>query len=290
MPINYRYEFRYDEGDAMFKCLRGHGFAVIKDLLTPEENARLSASVRRTAMPTGKMPEGQTNVYNTTFVEYSPELVEMLRNPRFMTVAKATLPGAELVVHRSACIVRQPGDGGMLWHSDYQYTIRPPSGGSEALNVTPPDRSTPSMWFYLTGCNPTDGGIAIIPDSHRLDWQPPEGYELSHDRRFLRRKGDPKPLLDINVPGAMPVHIGPNDLILFDLATYHGVFPHKGTQTRLSCALVMRDRSLPFTVPWGRTPEAVKLAESVPADLKSYFEDYVGLDHKWRPEPVAAKA
>lgn len=290
MTPDYRYEFRHDEADAMFQCLRAHGFAIIKNIITADENARLSESIRRVAMVDGKLPAGQTNLYNTSFVEHSPELVDMLRHPRFMAVAKASLPGAELTVHRSACIVREPGDGGMLWHSDYSYPIRPPSSASEALNVTPPDRSTPSIWFYLTGCKPSDGGIALIPGSHTLDWQPPEGYELSYDRRFLRKKGDSKPLLDMNIPGAMPVVMGPNDMVLFDLATYHGVFNHQGTQTRLSCALVLRDRALPFTVPWTRPAGAQQLVDSVAADLKPYFNDYVGLDNRWRPEPVAAQA
>ncbi|MCX5658226.1 MAG: phytanoyl-CoA dioxygenase family protein [Planctomycetota bacterium] len=283
MTQTYRYEFRPDEHDDIVHCAKAHGFAIVKQLLPPTMVDQLKTSVIDNLAPGGKLAYAKTNSYQTWFIERSPALRDLIRFRPFMSIAEAVVGDAELTVHRSAAIVRQPGDGGMAWHSDFQYPPHPPRGASEYLNTTPPESRTGSLWFYLTGVNPRDGGIAIIPDSHTIDWQPAPGLQLSPDRRFIHRAGDDKPCLDMNIPGAMAIHAEPGDLIHFNLLTYHGVYNHTGSHLRVSAALNFRRRALSFTAPWPRSTEAQRFIDDTPDDLKPYLRDYLGLDLNWRP-------
>lgn len=289
MQLSYRYEFAPHELDPIKWCLEEHGFAIVKKLLTPELVEALSKSVR-SLMTDDKLPAGTSNLYHTQFVERSPELLSLIRYRPYMDVAEKLLGTRELTVHRSAAIIREPGDNGMQWHSDFCHPTRSPENASAFLNTLEVRDCTPSLWFYLTGCNPTDGGVALIPDSHRPDWQPPRGYELTPNRHGICKAGEPHPTLDMNFPGVLPVRTEPGDMIIFGLVTFHGVHNHRGTQTRLSCALNFRPRSVKFKAPWELTDEARQFLATVPADLREYTEGYVGLNRSWRPKPAVAMA
>lgn len=283
MKPGYRYEFARHELTDIVSCLREHGFSVVKAAIPGTLVERLKASVLDALVPGGKLPEGRTNIYHLCFVEESKVLPELLRYRPYLDIAAAALGTRQMTVHRSAAIIRQPGDGGMQWHSDFQFGLRAPTGASEVLNTTPPGSRAGSMWFYLTGSNPNDGGLSIIPDSHRDGWSPPAGFELSPDKRSIRKAGEPHPTLDMDIPGAMPVFVEPGDLLLFDLVTYHGVYKHRGSQYRLSASLGMRRTDSGFKAPWGRTESARQLHDNAPDDIKPYLREYTGFDAAWRP-------
>lgn len=287
MQLSYRYEYAPHELDGIKWCLEEHGFAIVKKLLTPELVETLSKSVR-SLMTDGKLPAGMTNLYHTQFVERSPELLALIRYRPYMDIAEKVIGTKELTVHRSAAIIREPGDSGMHWHSDFCHPTRSPENASAFLNTSDVRDCTPSLWFYLTGCNPIDGGVALIPDSHRLDWQPPKGFELTPNRHGICKAGEAHPTLDMSISGVLPVRAEPGDMIIFGLITYHGVHSHRGNQTRLSCAMNFRPRRIQFKAPWNLTPEAQRFVDTAPADLRAYTEDYVGLDRSWRPRPAAA--
>jgi hypothetical protein len=281
--LPFRYRFAADELAAIKECHDTHGFVLVADMLDERTHQSLCQDVRRRLIPEGTLPGGQGNIYQTTFVEHSPTLLSLLDDRRFMAVAETLGGTTELAVHRSAAIVRQPGDNGMTWHSDYCWPVQwPPKSASQHLNHR---REGVSLWFYLTGSNPENGGVALMPNSHRPDWPGPDGFDLTADRHSFHRRGTPaRGYLGMDIPGVLPIRSQPRDLVIFDIVTYHGVFPHTGNETRLSAALVFRPDRQPFAAPWPLTEQAKAFLATVPAHLRPYLKTYVGLDRDWKPE------
>lgn len=283
--IPYRYQFEAGEATSVIRdCCLEHGFAIVKKILAAEKVEELKASVREVLIPEGRLGAGMTNRYDTQFIESSPALLSLLNHPKVISIARALAGTDQVTLHRSAAIVRTPGDAGMSWHSDFTFPGNKPQGASQYLNIR---HEGTSMWFYLTGCNPESGGIGLIPDSHRLDWPGPEGFEMLPSRSSFYRKGTPpKGYLGMDVPGMLPVRSDPGDMILFDLVTYHGVYPHVGGEARLSCGFVLRPGQTPFPAPWALTESARKFIASAPGHLEPVIRYYVGLDRSWRPATV----
>ncbi|MBA3684138.1 MAG: phytanoyl-CoA dioxygenase family protein [Planctomycetes bacterium] len=281
-----RYAFACSDLDALSESMDRNGFAVACDVLDAAEIAMLSDDVRKTLDPNGDVTLAGGNRYCTDYAERSPGLLTLLEHERWRRVYDHLLGTSDLVIHRSAAIVRAPGDGGMGWHTDRGEWTGVFDANSALNRLDIPN----GMWFYLTGCRPSHGGLAVIAGSHKLDYRAPAGYTLSEDRARFHPAGQPDEPLPMEVPGAVGIECGPGDLLMFADRTFHAARPNREQIVRLSCAMIMRPDQPEFTVPWGATPSARAFAAGLPPRLQRYARGYTGIDHAWRPEPTAVAA
>ncbi|RAV21890.1 phytanoyl-CoA dioxygenase family protein [Paenibacillus contaminans] len=282
--LPYIYEFDQESLQDIRDCKERHGFAIVKQLLTGEHVERLKEDVRNYLGPQFAN-DSVLSVTDIAFIEKSPVMAELLAYEPFMRIANFIHYGEALTVNRSAAIYKKPGAGGAAansgvhaWHTDWD-RLEHPYGANAVLNNT----GATSLWFYLTGSNPFNGGLAIIPDSHTEDWEAPEGFEFTEGRKSFYRKGtEPKPYIDMDVPGMMPVITEPGDLVIFAERTYHGVNVHQGTEPRLSCGMSFRPSSYETGPVWPLPDSSRRFIESCPPESKHLVEGYIGIDTAWR--------
>ena len=216
-----------------------------------------------------------------TFAEASEEVWELVDNPAFMRFLRLVHGTADLCLHRSAAILRTPGEGMGGWHQDHRGHIARPQRANDVLNRFP----IPSgLWFYLNGSDPGRSGIAVIEKSHHPGWEGPEGYTIGPDRgglqpeglggRAVRRHGGARLRADPGRPGgtssASPPSPGtptcPPASGVTPAASASG--PGRSASTRPGpCRL--------RPGPW---------PSGCPKRLKHYMDGYVGFDGEWRAE------
>lgn len=276
--LTYQYEFTVDQLAEIKACNEQHGFAIVKNVLPSGMVEMLKAEVRRVA---GEAAEsfGVPTYTCTNFVELSPVFATLMTYEPFMRIASELNNHEPLVLNRSAAIYKKPGSGPMGWHTDWG-ALEHPYTSNEVLN----NSGASSLWFYLNGIDAERGGLAIIPDSHTEDWQAPEGFEFTKGRKSFYKQGtEPHSHTGMDdVPGAMPVIANPGDLIIFAERTYHGVYPHRGTVTRLSCGLNFRSPQYRIEQVWDLPPSAQKFLEQSPEEIQPYLQGYLGIDHTWK--------
>ncbi|HEY8667615.1 MAG TPA: phytanoyl-CoA dioxygenase family protein [Tepidisphaeraceae bacterium] len=268
--LGYRYRFRPDELPAIRACKDDHGFAIVEQLLP---TAKIEAMQRDVcSVLESSTPPGGT-VYSLDFIQYSPALASLLTIPPFMAVASA-LYDQSMTLNRSAAIFKRPGAAAGPWHTDWQ-ALDPAAPTNDAvLNTT----GACSMWFYLNGTHPSRAGLAIVPDSHRADWPGPAGFFLTAGRNTFHRTGTPAEAYALmDFPEAFPILSDPGDLIIFAERTYHGVFPHGGTEPRLSCAISFRPgRGYPPAA-WPPSQPTRDWIAAQPAATRDVLEYYMGM-------------
>ncbi len=282
---DYRYEFPADDFAAISACNREHGFVVIRDLIDQPLVDALCDDVRR-LLDVGSLGAGPAAALSVNFIERSPAMVKMLEHEPYMRYIRALAGTDDLVVHRSAAIVRTPGHGSIDWHTDYPLEPALPQNANNVLNQIAWADRCQGGWFYLTGCNPTNGGLTVIEGSHTADWVPPPGFALTPSRQFLTRAGEERPYSGMDVPGMVALDVRGTDAILFAPRTYHSTFPHAGSQARLSAGVGLRPRSITVDAPWSLPESARRLKESLPPHLRRYFDGYTGIVPDWKPEPL----
>ncbi len=92
----------------------------------------------------------------------------------------------------------------------------------------------------------------------------------------------------MDIPEAFPLFTEPGDMIIFAERTYHGVFPHLGDETRLTCGFGFRPSSYPVKPCWPLPESSREFIASCPAEVLPLVEGYTGIDHTWvsREEPA----
>ena len=277
--LGYCYEFATDELQAMDECLEAHGFAIIKDVLTPEIVDRLKEAVFAATDPEGALQAGESRTRHA-WVESGPGAWELLEYEPFMDIHRHLIGTDELTVHRSAAIVRMSGSQPVNWHTDWCGYAPEIKNSGDVLNrgLWPSGK-----WFYLTGSRPIHGGLCVIEDSHIEDWPGPEGFELTADRRSFYPAGEEERYYSgFAIPGLVPLFTNGGDMIVFAHRTYHGAFPNRLRETRLSCAIGFRDRNYRIDIPW-KIPAAGRwFLENLPAHLQRYTDGYTSIDLEWR--------
>jgi ectoine hydroxylase-related dioxygenase (phytanoyl-CoA dioxygenase family) len=189
------------------------------------------------------------------------------------------LNGEDVSLHRSAAIAKAVGSGVGSWHTDYSFRRGRPRNTNDVLNNT----EFSSVWFYLNGTHPSRAGLAIIPDSHTMDWAPPAGFALTEDRGSFYREGGPPGAYDaMDIPGVLPLFTDPGDLIIFAGRTYHGVYPHGGDETRLSCAFAFRSGRRPHPTAWPLPESARRFIAAAPPSIRPLVEHYPGIVPGWK--------
>jgi hypothetical protein len=128
-----------------------------------------------------------------------------------------------MTLHRTSGLLKQPGSGPLGWHTDHSGAepLPPRSPGHILNRGTEPNGCV----FYLNGSHPARGGLAVIADSHRRDWEAPPGFELCTKAFRPRGLGGADGYAKFDVPGCVPIWSAPNDLVLFACRTYHNAFP-----------------------------------------------------------------
>lgn len=280
--LHYRYEFAQDEVADIVRCNSEHGFAVVKRLLPAGMVEMLKAEVRRVLEPIVNS-KGVVSYTHDHFIEHSPAYASLMTYEPYMRIARALCDDEPMTVNRSAAIYKKAGCGPMAWHTDWG-PVEQLMNTNNVLN----NSGASSMWFYLNGIDDVRGGLAIIPDSHTEDWSPPDGFEFTaHNKSFCKKGGEPKPHLQMDdVPGAMPVFAEPGDMIVFAERTYHGVYPHRGTETRLSCGMSFRKQSYKPEQVWPLSESAERFIQACPPECKPFVEGYWGMGGDWKGTPA----
>jgi ectoine hydroxylase-related dioxygenase (phytanoyl-CoA dioxygenase family) len=275
--LGYRYAFQASEPEAVVKCVHDHGFAIVKNLISETVRAQMQAAVERRSDPEGKMPRGESKT-DMRILEHSPAMLTLFDNPEYMALTHALLGGRrDLTVRRAASILRKPEAWGMAWHSDWDFAAAAGLTGTFEIEGDPLREDDVSLWFYLTGCYPRHGGIAIIPDSHVKGWQPAPGYKLNALGKSFERveSNTEERYKGFDLPGMMPVIAGGRDAILFHIKTYHGVFANREEWHRISCSgFGFRVGRHALNVPWPLPEDAKRLKAELRANLQPYFEHY----------------
>ena len=282
--LGYPYEFGTDELDAAQACVEAHGFAIVKNVLTEALVEELQESVKQVLDPDGALGEGNSYTH-ASFIEHSPALWKMLDHEPFMRAQRVFCQADELTINRTAAILRNPGSAPLQWHSDWQgHYEGPPRSSGDVLNRGP----WPSgLWFYITGSHPMHGGLAVIEDSHVEDWEGPEGFQLTPDRRSFHPEGtEPHSYVGFDIPGLVPLFTDPRDEIVFAARTYHSAFSNRIDRVRLSCGVGLRPRAYPVDAPWPLSETAQEFVKAFPQHLQQMVEDYVGIDIEWRGDAM----
>ena len=278
--LGYTYEFQVNELDAMSECLEAHGFAIIKDVLSSEVVECLKDAVYVGADPERKLEQSQSSTRHA-WIESGEGAWQLLEDERFMDVHRYLIGSDELTVHRSAAIIRMPGSHPVAWHTDWcGFSTGTPRNTGEVLNrgMWPSGK-----WFYLTGSRPEHGGLCVIEDSHVENWEGPEGFNLTSDKRsFYKIGGEEKAYNGFDVPGCVPLFTNGGDMIVFAHRTYHGAFPNQLDEIRLSCAIGFRDRSHHIDIPWEIPEVGKQFLSDLPSHLHKYTQGYTSINMEWR--------
>ena len=279
--LGYKYEFGTGELDEMSVCMEAHGFAVIKDVLSDEVVAGIRQAVWDGTDPDRTLEAGQSRTRHA-WIESGPGAWSLLDNEGLMAIHRHLLGTSDLTIHRSAAIIRMPGSAPVAWHTDWcGFNEGPPKNSGEVLNAG----MWPSgKWFYITGSRPMHGGLCVIEDSHVEAWEGPEGFKMTSDHRSFYPEDEEENTryTGFDIPGLVPLFTNPGDMIVFAHRTYHGAFPNKLEEVRLSCAIGFRDRNHKIDFPWDIPESGRKFLEDLPGHLHRYVEGYTSIDVGWK--------
>ena len=125
--------------------------------------------------------------------------------------------------------------------------------------------------------------MCVIEDSHRENWSGPDGFHLTSDRRSFYPDGEEeRPYQGFDIPGMVPLFTEPGDMIIFAHRTYHGAFPNRLDEVRLSCAIGFRDRNHRIDVPWEIPDGGKRFLDLLPSHLEHYVDGYTSINTRWR--------
>ena len=278
--LKYRYEFAIYEPDAMSRTLDAHGFAIVKNVLPDDLVEEMKLAVWEGTDPDRTLEHGESRTRHA-WVESGRRPLKLLDHEPFMRIHRHLLETDDLTIHRSAAIIRMPGSTPVSWHTDWcGFSDAPPKKAGDVLNrgLWPSGK-----WFYITGSRPIHGGLCVIEDSHSENWSGPDGFHLTSDRRSFYPDGEEeRPYQGFDIPGMIPLFTEPGDMIIFAHRTYHGAFPNRLDEVRLSCAIGFRDRSHRIDVPWEIPDGGKRFLDSLPSHLEHYVDGYTSINTHWR--------
>jgi hypothetical protein len=286
--LKYKHEFTPQDLDGANACLSAHGFAVIKRVIPDSFVQELRHAIDASLNPNNDLEPGRGRTGHA-FMEICPTILKFLEHETWFNIIKYFEGTDQLRFRRSAAIIRNPGAPCVNWHTDWSFWTglykRPPRNINDALNVT---EGLGGRWFYLEGTHPLRAGLAVIENSHTLDWQAPEGFEFTDDRSTFYKKGTtPKAYEGWDVPCIVPLFTDPGDMILWTARTYHYAFPHNGTEPRHSCGgpgLVAKSK--PIYAPWPISQRTQRFIDSLPPKYTPYADGYRGYDDTWKFNPA----
>ena len=228
----------------------------------------------------GDEPLGHADNRTTPcFIEHSDKAIRLLDAEPYLALNRALFGTDALTIHRSFAVLKNAGSAPVAWHRDFHHVVATrASEPDEYLDAG--DHGFRALW-YLDGSYPTEGGLWLIPDSHREDWPGLPGFAFTAGRKSFHRIGTPAVDYDgFDCPEMLPLHIDPGDLVIYDLKTYHAAAAQP-EGLRRACAVILRPREPAITVPWAQTEASSRFLAGIPARFAPFVHNYVGIDYGW---------
>ncbi|PCJ60860.1 MAG: hypothetical protein COA79_07315 [Planctomycetota bacterium] len=286
LETTYKHHFEYSDLSSIKECLNEHGFALVKQVLSNQILDALKTATLREAQKL-KLNESWQSKTCLNFIEKAPEALLLLDHNPHMNIIKYLHNTDELCFHRSACIAREKGSSVVSWHTDLSQlkTGESPTSANEVLNNSTLDYNGFSAWYYLTGSRPSHGGLYVIENSHKPDWQLPEGFEFTNYKKSFRRIGDTEEgYQKFDIPGAIPIITDPGDLILFTKNTYHAANANQENEIRLSCgAIGFRPKRIKINAPWDWPKSTHDFKARLDQKYHHYLDGYTSIVPDWKP-------
>ncbi len=234
--------------------LADKGWAIAADVIDAQQVNVLRQVVLDRCSP---CPPGGTRL-DGKVIQHAPAVLDLLRTPRWMSVMRACIGEDDVVVHRTAALLRMGGSPQVGWHSDFDFAQTPPTNQDQYLNR---GEWPNGPWFYLNGSHPDRGGLAVVEGSHRPDWQPPTDWDRSSGW---------------DLPGVVELHSEPGDLVLFGARTWHAARAYQADIPRLSLGVGLRPARITIPYPHPPSAEAHDFLTTLPADVAPLFRGYAG--------------
>ena len=171
-------------------------------MLPPEIVAKLKQAVWDGTDPERTLQPGESRTRHA-WIESGPGAWEVLDYEPFMAIHQHLIGTDELTLHRSAAIIRRTGSAPVGWHTDWCGYSTEIKNSGDVLNrgLWPSGK-----WFYLTGSRPEHGGLCVIEDSHVENWEGPEGFSMTADRRSFYPEGtEERGYNGFDIPGLVPL-------------------------------------------------------------------------------------
>ena len=279
--LPYRYDFEPDELDPVLACYEAHGFAIVRKMAPPDVVADLGEAVwdvlGRDALALGD------NRTTPDFVEHSPKASRLLDAEAYVDLNRRMFGSDELTIHRSFAVLKNAGSPPVAWHRDYHHRDEADAQATEPDQfLDPGDHGFRALW-YLDGSYPDRGGLWLIPDSHRDDWQPPEGYAFTEGRKSFYRIGEPPEDYErFDLREMLPLHVDPGDLVIYSLKLQHAAAAQP-EGVRRACAVILRPTWPALEVPWQPLESSKRFVATIPDRHRSFVRNYVGIDYGWDP-------
>jgi len=262
-------------------ALATQGYCVVRQVIGPDRVRQFKDEIDRLLDPDRSLPPASSK-FHLAFAEESTAMWAMMDDADYMNLRYALIGDRKICLHRSAAILRTAGEPMGGWHSDHCGRVNgPKKHANDFLNVYTFESGA---WFYLNGSHPDRSGIAVLEYSNTEDWQPPQGFHLDAERRYIYRDdlGEQDGSYNrMDIPGAVPVVSDPGDMILFAALTYHvNLATH---ERRYTCAAGFRPKSIKLDVPWALPASARRMINRLPARHLPFTEGYTGIDPDWKP-------
>lgn len=146
-------------------------------------------------------------------------------------------PGVVMpLAHHNCVMTKQPHHSSdTRWHRDIRY-----------WNFTTPELV--SVWLALGNEYPENGGLFVIPGSHKIEFQP---SQLDGDLFFREDVSENRALLD----SAVPVELSAGDVLFFHARTLHSASRNRTNQSKFSAVFTFRSADNP-PIPESRSAAA----------------------------------
>ncbi|MEE3233146.1 MAG: phytanoyl-CoA dioxygenase family protein [Candidatus Latescibacterota bacterium] len=276
---DYNIYFDSSDVESALNCMNEYGYCVIKHMMPSSWIEELKREIDVVLDPSDNLPDA-SNRYHMMFAEESDVVWRLLDHSPYLNFLRSIHGTDSLCLHRSAAILRSPGEGMGNWHKDHRGHIKHPKTANDILNRL----SIPSgCWFYLNGSHPDRSGIAVIEKSHYIDWPGPEGYQFTAEGSGFRRVEAEEDVSCnwMDVPGCIAVEADPGDLICFAALTFHANMATH--ERRYSCGFGFRSKEDKMVAPWKMPTTAKALIKRLGPRYKNYLEGYTGYDGDWGP-------
>ena len=210
--------------------LEEQGFAHLPALLSPEEVATLSAGFDR-LLARARTLRATTDIDGTRFVVdpdpfrlhrvvwaggCEPDIAALGGHPRFLEVARQALRSDTVVQLIQQAHFKLPGDGVRFrWHQDGSNRRY----GTELFTDVNGRGSFVQVALAVDPMGPGNGGLRVVPDSHRLGFiaEPGTG-QLAPEH--------------VDDASAVAPELQPGDALVFGPFLIHGSEPNEGSHAR----------------------------------------------------------
>jgi hypothetical protein len=140
----------YEYGAAQRERLDFDGHLVLPNILTDSARTRLTEALSAIQ---SVAPEDRQQACHYS-AEFNAYLASLIGHPQLLDLARQIL-GPVIRFDHCVSLNRPPGDGGSGWHSHAYAEDRPGLGFVR-------------IFFYVNGFSADDGGLGVVPGSHRF--------------------------------------------------------------------------------------------------------------------------